>query len=698
MSDQLVPPRRIQFVVKPSTLCNLRCRYCYEFEGLGDKRRVPIDALEQMFWNIAGWFRQQAPGTKLEFVWHGGEPLLNPPEYFWSAFERQRRIFGSDLPLRNVVQTNLTVLDDPRLDLLKNGFDGVGVSIDLFGELRANAGGKDSLPKTLKNIDRLRAEGIDFGAITVISKANVGSIRKIIRFFHQLKVSSLRLLPLFDGAMVDQHQGYEITHEEVLEAFQSAFEELQALDSDLRVEPLDRYINQLSHFYTPGSPRNVYDKREWESVLIVDTDGELYSYGDIDPEFSHGNIFERPMEDCIGSTGHLRACEAARERVASACPDCRYFGSCDGGPMADDAGRQRTSVRAVGSSTCIVPRGMLEYLERRMIELGILDPAARAIRLPKPTAATRRLDQLPLQPGIRVHFEDAREVEGRIRLSEGTTTEVGSPHDGLSYLQVAVVPKMPWRAPTEPERELLVGRELPTGWTIGSDVGVVRIPDRVMEPFEEIFEDFGTREVLDPTRYRDHTTHPRWDAAYEGLTEHILARYRLREHGPTIVRLASAHPGLATVTKDEVRGENHHYYVGLHLDTWEKIPMRERSHARNRICVNMGREDRQFLFINLTVAQMHELLRRGEPDRVSDYYGTDLGHEFMRAFPGYPVVKLTVRPREAYIAPTDNMIHDATSVGRRYPDIALHILGYFGLVPGTTRVAGELQTRERLQF
>ena len=53
---------------------------------------------------------------RVQFVWHGGEPLLLPPEYFWRTFEAQRKVFGYDLPLRNVVQTNLTVLDDARLE------------------------------------------------------------------------------------------------------------------------------------------------------------------------------------------------------------------------------------------------------------------------------------------------------------------------------------------------------------------------------------------------------------------------------------------------------------------------------------------------------------------------------------------------------------------------------------------------------
>ena len=110
----------------------------------------------------------------------------------------------------------------------------------------------------------------------------------------------------------------------------------------------------------------------------------------------------------------------------------------------------------------------------------------------------------------------------------------------------------------------------------------------------------------------------------------------------------------------------------------KKSAIQQRHTARNRICVNLGREERRFLFINLTLAKMFEALGR-DLTTNKDYYGTDLGHDFMLAYPSYPVVRLTVKPREAYIAPTDNLIHDGTSVDKQYPDIALHILGYFGL-------------------
>lgn len=671
-------PRRVQFVVKTSKLCNLRCRYCYEFEQLGDKARMPLEKLERLYRHVADWYRTLDTPTELEFVWHGGEPLLLPPEYFRRTFDAQQRVFG-EIALRNVVQTNLTKLDDDRLELLR-AFDGVGVSVDLFGGLRVDASGRDSARKVVGNIDRMREAGIEFGAITVLTQANAPKMRKIVQFFDELGVESLRILPLFDGAYSDQHAGYEITHEAVLEVFRDVFEQLLERDSRLRVEPVHRFVNQVIHSHTPGSVRNRYDKRDWEPIYVVDTNGDLYSYAETyEPGFVHGNVFEQSMVECIASEGHSNAIRAAEERMKAVCSECRFFGSCDGSPIAEDAGRQVDALD--GRLRCVVEQGMLEFLSRRLEELGVIDAGSGRVTLPAPAATLSHIERFPLIEGVKIHFEDHApdEIERRLLVCEGTTTKVEPPSDGLAYLKAAIVPNGSWRGPRAQELELLVGEGSPSGWRVGLDVGVFKIPGNVMEPLEAIFDEFGTRSELDEAKYRDHTTHPEWPVAYEQLVEHLKARFSLREHQPTIVRLATALPGMVTVTKDRVLDRDRLYYVGLHLDTWEKIPMQQRDHARNRICVNMGKEARHFLFVNLTVRQMHRLLRRSEPDKLSDYYGTDLGHEFMTSYAGYPVIRLTVGPREAYIAPTDNMVHDATSVGKAHPDVAMHILGWWGL-------------------
>jgi uncharacterized protein len=374
--------RRVQFVVKSSKYCNLRCRYCYEYGQLDNRERMPLERLEQAYIHIAEWYAQFEEPILIEFDWHGGEPLLLPPDYFWRTLDAQRRIFmGGAVAVRNAVQTNLTVLDEERIRLLKEGFDGVGVSIDLLGGLRVTSRGVDSVAKVLANLERLRAHRIGFGCVTVLTKANLDAIGDIIALYEALDVSSARLLPLFDGAYHDQHRGYEITRDEIVAALQTVFEELLGRDIGTQVEPIHRYVNEVVHHHTPDAVPVFYNKREWESIYIIDLNGDLYSYADAyNPTLAHGNLFESPMRDIVHSAGHERAIAAAERRVTAVCNHCRFYGSCDGYPVAEETGRYRWFTE--GRVECIAAKRMLEYIERRLVETGMINPITAEVKGP----------------------------------------------------------------------------------------------------------------------------------------------------------------------------------------------------------------------------------------------------------------------------------------------------------------------------
>jgi hypothetical protein len=66
--------------MKASKFCNLRCQYCYEFPELDDKTAMSIEQLKHGFEAIARLFG--GSDRVMDFVWHGGEPLLQAPEFY----------------------------------------------------------------------------------------------------------------------------------------------------------------------------------------------------------------------------------------------------------------------------------------------------------------------------------------------------------------------------------------------------------------------------------------------------------------------------------------------------------------------------------------------------------------------------------------------------------------------------------------
>ena len=59
----------------------------------------------------------------------------------------------------------------------------------------------------------------------------------------------------------------------------------------------------------------------------------------------------------------------------------------------------------------------------------------------------------------------------------------------------------------------------------------------------------------------------------------------------------------------------------------------------------------------------------------------ELQHKFFDRFSDYPVFMLSIEPGEAYIAPTENIIHDGSTYFKQHCDIAAVILGQISCSP-----------------
>jgi uncharacterized protein len=368
--------RTAQFVIKTSKQCNLRCQYCYEFNELHKTDVMTMAQIESLYRHIESYYRSLEHFTDIHFIWHGGEPLLLPPRFYWEALDLQSQIFtGDNYQVTNGVQTNLTVLDDERLLLLSEGFDRVGVSIDVIGDLRTYENGRDSQARVLANIDRLRAEKIDFGCITVLNRKNIENIEQIYEFYRELDLAA-RLLPLHQTENVTQNDGIEIDPYSVLTAFQTIFDLWLQDDRLTWITPVLEMVRSVLDFYDPQAACQFYDKREWEAINLVNITGDMYGYADAyQIDRSYGNLFTTPLTELFASPQHERSILAAEQRLEQTCVDCKFFGSCSGYPIAED-GYEYHELDENGAIRCIVQKGMLQYIEYRLLEEGIIERGA----------------------------------------------------------------------------------------------------------------------------------------------------------------------------------------------------------------------------------------------------------------------------------------------------------------------------------
>lgn len=280
-----------------------------------------------------------------------------------------------------------------------------------------------------------------------------------------------------------------------------------------------------------------------------------------------------------------------------------------------------------------------------------------------------------LERGAVLHLDGCTVRPDRFQLSSGTRpapVSVG----GSRYESGALIPSAPWRAPTRREREILSPARGPGHR--GLAVGVVAVPSSLLRPFSAVREAAATKrsrvEVL------ELTGGGRFDAAIGALARHVRVHHRVGGEARPTAKIAGGMwvnpPGRTTVTEPP-DGED---LIGLHLDNWSDFPVSERASAPNRICVNLGVEDRFFLFVNKPIGEMHEFVSRtreraiASPERI-----TLVARAFLRLAPSYPVIRVRVGPGEAYVAPTENLVHDASTLGMKGPDVNLTLRGRISL-------------------
>jgi hypothetical protein len=284
-----------------------------------------------------------------------------------------------------------------------------------------------------------------------------------------------------------------------------------------------------------------------------------------------------------------------------------------------------------------------------------------------------------IRPGVVLFLGDTDDSTERVQLSSGTIAAPDATPAG-QYEDGARIPRPKWRNLTTADRQTLIAQSCPESY--GTAISVVRLPPQLLEPFASLRDasaECRSEKELSPIINSKNCT--------QG-TDAVIAHLQQHFQHPDGRALGAFHmdrwidarpPGLPSVTAEGSTGA----LVGLHVDSWSRLDygLSYREHAPNRVCVNLASEDRFFLFLNIPIGQIYELMKDETAKSLCASRPSVAATEFMRSFPFYPVVRVRIRPGEAYIAPPENIAHDGSSINKNAMDVTLSIRGRFTLCP-----------------
>ena len=349
------------FVIKLSKLCNLRCNYCYEYEELANKERMSLQQLEYFFSHVADYLLNHPSPNVPEFVFHGGEPLLLPHQYFRDICSLQEKYLDRvGINYRNSLQTNLFKISDSTLDLLQELNISLGVSFDVFGKQRVDIKGKDSQESVIPNLQRLIDRKINFGIITVLHAENIDYVLNTYQFCNDLGIN-YRILPI--SSVVEppaRMKHLMLSNEQILEAYKAVAKVHLHHPTSIRVYPLRDFFLAAVRYLTGQTIRQFQpEKEEW--VLIINVNGDVYNRGDAYlPEGYMGNLLNQKLEELLNSPEHQETV-AIREKRMETCRRCQFDQKCHQIHIAEATDSARV-YNNEGQLECTIAKPMIEFM------------------------------------------------------------------------------------------------------------------------------------------------------------------------------------------------------------------------------------------------------------------------------------------------------------------------------------------------
>lgn len=179
--------KQINLLVMPTDQCNMRCKYCFHGDSGYSNIIMNITTFKKLINCVsANW-------KDIQIVWHGGEPLSVPLEFYEEAYSYCQSV-NSNFSFS--LQTNASLLTQKYVDFFKSTKTKIGISYDGLTneEVRGNT------KKIINAIKLLQENGIMPGAIMVVTQKNVNNLIAEYCHFKDLELS-WKLNPLFlDGA------------------------------------------------------------------------------------------------------------------------------------------------------------------------------------------------------------------------------------------------------------------------------------------------------------------------------------------------------------------------------------------------------------------------------------------------------------------------------------------------------------------
>lgn len=313
--------------------CNFRCSYCYAPAGAHQGRMTAETASHIVERHLAS-----LPGDALSVDFLGGEPLLNF-DVMVHVMETVRRTVRKSVSF--MLQTNGSLLDAEKVEILNKFNVGVGVSIDgppeIHDRFRLDASGAGTHARVFENMLRAREMGLKVAPLAVIHEPE--HYMPVLEFFLRHGFDFIRLN--YSSCLGRAKERLDFGHgraEEFAQAFlamaKAAHRHARKTGTALKVFDLTHYLGNLTQsrrgYMCLKSPCGA-----GENIVSFGSAGDLYVCEEYDERTRDVMRLGRPGDEglvpFLKRSARLAEFRARTVERIPRCSRCPFRSVCCGG-------------------------------------------------------------------------------------------------------------------------------------------------------------------------------------------------------------------------------------------------------------------------------------------------------------------------------------------------------------------------------
>ncbi len=327
--------KNISVMIKPaSSLCNLRCRYCF-YADVSERRDcrsfgvMRQDTAERVIENI---FRDLERGDCVTLAFQGGEPTLAGLDFFRHFAEKVEAVKG-EVRVAWALQTNGTHLNDDWCAFLKEKGFLVGLSMDAMqashDENRVDAEGKGTFSRVSAAKALLEKHGVAYNVLTVLTNTLARHPQQVWSFLCKEDIRYVQFIPCL-GELNSGATRFSLAPERFASFYTQLFK-LWYVDYVQGKYRSVKLFDDLIYLLAFGSCSACGLIGRCMPQIVVEADGSVYpcDFYALD-EYRVGNLTTEP----IGALYEKAAMAAFRARPTekiALCDACPYAPICGGG-------------------------------------------------------------------------------------------------------------------------------------------------------------------------------------------------------------------------------------------------------------------------------------------------------------------------------------------------------------------------------